>query len=133
VASFVDWYNHRHRHSGIKFVTPYQRHNGDAVEICRNRAVVYEQARQGHPRRWKRTRRYWRQPEVVSINPPTPESEHQPTTFAMASRTAAGASSLLAVTGAERPWPSHDSSKLQIHFNYCILGKLAGVFGESKG
>jgi putative transposase len=22
VASFVDWYNHRHRRSGIKFVTP---------------------------------------------------------------------------------------------------------------
>ena len=34
VASFVDWYNHRHRHSGIKFVTPQQRHSGQAVEIC---------------------------------------------------------------------------------------------------
>jgi hypothetical protein len=22
VAAFLDWYNHRHRHSGIKFVTP---------------------------------------------------------------------------------------------------------------
>ena len=42
VTSFVDWYNHRHRHSGIKIVTPHQRHNGDAVEICRHRAVVYE-------------------------------------------------------------------------------------------
>jgi transposase InsO family protein len=29
-AEFVDWYNHRHRHSGIKFVTPDQRHNGEA-------------------------------------------------------------------------------------------------------
>ena len=28
VAAFVDWYNHRHRHSGIKFVTPHQRHSG---------------------------------------------------------------------------------------------------------
>ena len=52
VSSFVDWYNHRHRHSGVKFVTPQQRHNGDAVEICRHRAVVYAQARQRHPRRW---------------------------------------------------------------------------------
>jgi transposase-like protein len=51
VAAFVDWYNHRHRHSGIKFVTPAQRHSGQAVEICRHRAVVYEQARQRHPRR----------------------------------------------------------------------------------
>jgi hypothetical protein len=50
VASFVDWYNRRHRHSGIKFVTPHQRHSGQAVEICRHRSVVYEQARQQHPR-----------------------------------------------------------------------------------
>jgi putative transposase len=33
VATFVDLYNHRHRHSGIKFVTPRQRHCGNAVEI----------------------------------------------------------------------------------------------------
>ncbi len=49
VASFVDWYNHRHRHSGIKFVTPQQRHCGQAVEICRHRAVVYEDASQRNP------------------------------------------------------------------------------------
>ena len=32
-------------------VTPNQRHNGDAVEIARHRAVVYEKARHRHPRR----------------------------------------------------------------------------------
>ena len=84
VASFVDWYNHRHRHSGIKFVTPQQRHSGQAVAICRHRAHVYEQARQQNPRRWSRSTRCWRQPEVVWINPPPPEIEHQPATFAMA-------------------------------------------------
>jgi transposase InsO family protein len=84
VASFADWYNHRHRHSGIKFVTPHQRHNGDAVEICRHRAVVYERARQRNPRRWSRSTRCWRQPEVVWINPPPQEAEPKPTTFAMA-------------------------------------------------
>ncbi len=73
----------RRRHSGIKFVTPHQRHNGDAVEICQRRAVVYEQARKRHPRRWSRSTRCWYQPEVVWINPPTPESEHQSATFAM--------------------------------------------------
>ena len=26
IASFVKWSNHQHRHSGIKFVTPHQRH-----------------------------------------------------------------------------------------------------------
>ena len=52
VAKFVNWYNHQHRHSSIKFVTPQQRHCGQAVEINRHRAVVYEQGRQRHPRRW---------------------------------------------------------------------------------
>jgi transposase InsO family protein len=84
VASFVYWYNQRHRHSGIKFVTPAQRHSGQAVEICRYRAVVYEQARQRHPRRWSRSTRCWRQPEVVWINPPQPEIDPRPGTFAIA-------------------------------------------------
>ena len=73
VAAFVDWYNHQHRHSGIKFVTPQQRHNGQAVEISRHRGVVYERARQLNPRRWSRSTRCWRQPEVVWINQPPDE------------------------------------------------------------
>ena len=84
VASFADWYNHRHRHCGIKFVTPQQRHNGDAVEICRHRAVVYEQARQRNPRRWSRATRCWHQPEVVSINPPPANIELNSATLMMA-------------------------------------------------
>ena len=70
VASFVDWYSHQHRHSGIKFVTPQQRHCGQAVEISHHRTVVYEQARQLNPRRWSRSTRCWHQPEVVWINQP---------------------------------------------------------------
>ena len=77
VAAFVAWYNHQHRHSGIKFVTPQQRHGGQAVEICRHRAVVYEQARGRNPRRWSRSTRCWRQPEVVWINQPSDEL-HEP-------------------------------------------------------
>ncbi len=78
VASFVEWYNHQHRHSGIKFVTPHQRHSGQAVEICRQRADVYEKARQKHPRRWSRSSRCWRQPEVVWINKPPEEPLETP-------------------------------------------------------
>jgi transposase InsO family protein len=77
VAAFVAWYNHQHRHSGIKFVTPQQRHGGRAVEICRHRAVVYEQARGRNPKRWSRSTRCWRQPEVVWINQPSDEL-HEP-------------------------------------------------------
>ena len=73
IAAFVDWYNHRHRHSGIKFVTPQQRHSGKALEICRYRTVVYEKARQHNPRRWSRSIRCWHQPEVVWINQPPDE------------------------------------------------------------
>ena len=84
VASFADWYNHRHRHSGIKFVTPHQCHSCQAAEICRQRAVVYEQARQRNPRRWSRSTRCWRQPEVVWINPPPAEDEFKPSKLTMA-------------------------------------------------
>jgi transposase InsO family protein len=70
VAAFVDWYNHRHRHSGIKFVTPHQRHSGAAIAICRERTQVYEKARQAHPKRWSQSTRCWRQPVVVWINKP---------------------------------------------------------------
>jgi len=52
VAAFVDWYNHQHRHSSIKFVTPVQRHRGSAIAICQQRAAVYEKARRAHPRHW---------------------------------------------------------------------------------
>jgi len=75
VAAFVDWYNQRHRHSGIKFVTPHQRHSGIATTICKQRAEVYEQARQAHPRRWSQSTRCWRQPEEVWINKPPEEPE----------------------------------------------------------
>ena len=84
VAEFVSWYNHQHRHSSIRFVTPDQRHSGQAVELCRHRALVYEQARQRHPRRWSRSTRCWRQPGVVWINPPPPENAIDPATLAMA-------------------------------------------------
>jgi putative transposase len=84
VASFVDWYNDRHRHSGIKFVTPQQRHSGQAVAICRHRAAVYEQARKRNSRRWSRSTRCWRQPEVVWINPPPSENDITPATLVIA-------------------------------------------------
>ena len=67
-AAFVDWYVHQHRHSAIKFVTPQQRHSGQAPAICHQRTEVYEQARKRHPRRWARSIRCWQQPAVVWIN-----------------------------------------------------------------
>ena len=69
-AAFVHWYCHEHRHSAIKFVTPHQRHSGQAVAICERRTQLYEQARRRHPRRWSQSIRCWCQPDVVWINEP---------------------------------------------------------------
>ncbi|MFY8149410.1 MAG: hypothetical protein ACOVNL_09360 [Prochlorococcaceae cyanobacterium] len=54
----------------IRFVTPQQRHSGQAAAICRQRTLVDEQARQRHPRRWSRSICCWQQPAVVWINEP---------------------------------------------------------------
>ena len=67
---FVNWYNAEHRHSGIKYVTPNQRHNGEADAICRTRQETYEEARQKNPRRWSRATRDWSQPQIVKVNHP---------------------------------------------------------------
>jgi transposase InsO family protein len=75
VAAFVDWYIHRHLHSGIKFVTPHQRHSGAATAICKQRADVYETARKANPKRWSQSTRCWRQPAEVWINKPPEEPE----------------------------------------------------------
>lgn len=73
VETFVDWYNSEHRHSGIKYVTPNQRHYGEADEICRIRQETYEKARQKNPRRWTRGARDWSQPQIVRVNHPRPQ------------------------------------------------------------
>ncbi len=37
VLSFSHWYNTQHKHSGLKFTTPYQRHTGEAETILEHR------------------------------------------------------------------------------------------------
>jgi len=49
---FVQWYNHQHKHSGLKFVTPEQRHDGRDAAIMEHRKQVYEAAKQRHLERW---------------------------------------------------------------------------------
>ena len=45
VNTFVNWYNYQHLHSGIKFVTPVQKHKGQDQTILKNRAKVYLKAK----------------------------------------------------------------------------------------
>ena len=69
VGKFVNWYNKIHLHSGIKFLTPYQRHYGLDEEIMIKRNEIYEKARAKHPERWSKNTRNWILPEYVSLNP----------------------------------------------------------------
>ncbi len=84
VARFVDWYNHEHRHSGIGFVTPTQRHDGEDRAILAHRSRVYEQAKANKPLRWRtRPTRNWKPVEVVCLNPDKP-AEKRPNPAAQA-------------------------------------------------
>jgi transposase InsO family protein len=67
--NFVRWYNQEHKHSGLKFVTPAQRHSGlDAVILAR-REDVYRAAKSRNPQRWSRDTRDWKLEDQVWLNP----------------------------------------------------------------
>jgi len=68
-AQFVYWYNFEHRHSGIKYVTPAQRHAGEDIEILRVRHELYAKAREANPRRWSGSTRDWTPVAAVTLNP----------------------------------------------------------------
>lgn len=69
VSNFVNWYNNEHYHSGIKFMTPASRHNGQTEEIMNNRKKVYEAARALNPSRFNKGIRNWDPIEQVALNP----------------------------------------------------------------
>jgi transposase InsO family protein len=68
-ASFVHWYNHAHRHSGIRYVTPAQRHAGEDRQILAARHAVYLRAREQNPARWSGATRNWNPIGPVTLNP----------------------------------------------------------------
>ena len=69
VEEFVGWYNDVHLHSGIKFVTPSQRHAGLDREILSKRDEVYREAKRKNPLRWSGQTRNWSPIEEVWLNP----------------------------------------------------------------
>ena len=68
-ADFVRWYNFDHRHSGIRYVSPEQRHVGQDVEILAARHELYEEARRENPARWSGKTRNWECMTSVTLNP----------------------------------------------------------------
>lgn len=70
VTGFVEWYNKVHCHSGIKYVTPEQRHKGEDTTILAKRKAVIEQAKIENPARWNgRKTRNLSVIERVYLNP----------------------------------------------------------------
>lgn len=69
MEKFVDWYHTQHRHSGLKFVTPEQRHLGLDQAILSQRHRVYQAAKQKNPLRWSGQTRNWVLPNAVTLNP----------------------------------------------------------------
>lgn len=75
VLNFATWYNNEHRHSGIQFVTPAQRHAQTDAALLKKRSALYEAAKAANPLRWKnRSVRNWTPTDCVWLNPP---KEHQ--------------------------------------------------------
>ena len=70
LRSFVVYlYNNEHRHSGIKYVTPAQRHTGDDRALLGARHELYQRARQSNPQRWSGQTRDWTPVAAVTLNP----------------------------------------------------------------
>ena len=68
-SHFVHWDNFEHRHSGIRYVSPAQRHAGEDAAILAARHELYLQARSTNPRRWSRHTRNWSPAGSVALNP----------------------------------------------------------------
>jgi hypothetical protein len=62
-----------HLHSGIRYVTPAQRHAGEDAEILARRHETYQAARAANPGRWSGQTRNWSVIGAVPLNPERPE------------------------------------------------------------
>lgn len=69
VEGFVAWYNGQHLHSGIRFVTPNDRHAGRDTPILARRHALYTAAKKRTPRRWTGPTRNWTPVGPVYLNP----------------------------------------------------------------
>lgn len=73
VQKFVNWYNNKHKHSKINFVTPAQRHAGLDGEILEKRKAILEAAKSARPDRWSKDVRNCEPAGTVMLNPDKPE------------------------------------------------------------
>lgn len=72
VEQFVASYNHVHRHSALRFVTPAQRHRGEDVDLLARRDALYHAAREDNSACWSGATRDWTPPASALLNPGKP-------------------------------------------------------------
>jgi putative transposase len=66
---FACWYNTEHLHSGIRYVTPHERHQGSDRLILEKRHRLYQNAKAANPARWSGNTRNWTPIGAVTLNP----------------------------------------------------------------
>ena len=67
-SRFIDWYNTHHRHSGIGYVTPQQKHTGEDILLFRLRQETLDRAAGVNPERFVRGPRQITPNRVVWLN-----------------------------------------------------------------
>ena len=68
-AGFVDWYNTKHMHSALAYVTPQQRRTGQDLSLLSTRNTTLALAREKHPLRWgRRPAKVYAVPSEVVLN-----------------------------------------------------------------
>jgi putative transposase len=73
--SFVDWYNHKHKHSKLNFVTPAERHRGEDQKILAARKLILETAKSVNPCRWSGKVRDCKPKGPTTLNPDRRKAE----------------------------------------------------------
>lgn len=79
VLAFVLWYNNVHKHNGLNFVKPTQRHTGQDQAVFQARKRLYEKAQLAHSERWSGSTRNWTLEPVVWLNPERSNIEQEKT------------------------------------------------------
>ena len=75
-SNFVHWYNHEHRHSGIRWRHAGACHAGLDQQILQVRHALYAQAREDNPLRWSGPTRDWSLIKTVTLNPERTEVQN---------------------------------------------------------
>ena len=70
-VNFFQWYNQKHRHSGVALYTPAAVHYGRVIEIQQHRQAALDAAYEQHPKRFvRKPPKAALPPQAVWINPP---------------------------------------------------------------